>query len=123
MSLFAVAGENPDEGLEADLAPDARRMEEVITSLADEAGGIDEDDPRQAARLMRKFSGMTGMEFGDGMQEALGRMEAGEDPEQIEAEMSEQIDSEEPLLAPGRAGRAVSRRQRPPARDDRLYDL
>ena len=51
--------------------------------LAGEADNINEDDPRQAADLMRKLTHMTGMELGSGMEEALSRMESGEDPESV----------------------------------------
>ena len=70
-----------------DMPFDESRMEGALTQLAGEAEKIDENDPKAAAELMRKFSSMTGVEFGGGMEEALSRLEAGEDPEQIEKEM------------------------------------
>ena len=57
--------------------------------LAGEADKMNEDDPKQAANLMRKLSDMTGFELGEGMDEALRRMEKGEDHEQIEAELGD----------------------------------
>ena len=52
-----------------------------------EADKINEDDPKQAANLMRKLSHMTGIKFSEnGTYEALSRMEQGADPEQVEAE-------------------------------------
>ena len=51
--------------------------------------GIDENDPRQAANVMRKLFDATGMPLGGGMQEALKRMESGEDPEKIEEDMGD----------------------------------
>ena len=93
-----------------------------MTALAGEAERIDEGDPRQAADLMRKFSDMTGMELGDGMREALRRMEAGEDPDAIEAELGDAIDAEDPFMMRTRkAGR--QRHQRPPGRDETLYEM
>ena len=41
---------------------------------------------------MRKLTDMTGLELGDGMQEALKRMDAGEDPDAIEAEMGDLLE-------------------------------
>ena len=35
---------------------------------------------------MRKLTDVTGLKLGPGMEEALNRMEAGEDPEQVEAD-------------------------------------
>jgi hypothetical protein len=91
--------------------------------LAGQADKIDEDDPRQAADLMRKLTDMTGMELGPGMQEALRRMEAGEDPDQIEAEMGDMLESEDPFILPGgsKGGRGLKRSA--PSRDETLYDL
>jgi len=83
---------------------------------------LDEDDPRQAAKLMRKLTEMTGVELGGGMQEAIRRMENGEDPEAIEAEMGGLMD-EDPFILPGKKGRKSGLKQRPPRKDDTLYDL
>jgi len=120
MSPFAIS-----RGLEAeDEAPfdmDEAQLEKAMEVLAREAGGLDEDDPRQAARLMKRFSEMTGLSLGEGMEEALARMEAGEDPEEIEADMGDMLEDADALAtAPGKKS---SRRVRPPARDDKLYDL
>jgi hypothetical protein len=62
---------------------------------------INEDDPRQAAQLMRKLSHMTGLELGPGMSEALDRMEKGEDPDQLESEMGDMLADEDPFILPG----------------------
>ena len=89
-----------------------------------EAERIDDNDPRQAADLMRKLTDMTGIEMGPQMQEALRRMEAGEDPEQVEAEMGDLLEEEEPFLLPGQKGRKTGRSApAPPKRDDTLYEL
>ncbi len=91
--------------------------------LAGEAEKINEDDPRQAAQLMRKLTRMTGLDLGDGMEEALSRMEQGEDPEQIESEMGDLLEGDDPFLLKGKKGPVGRRRQLPPKRDDTLYDL
>ena len=70
MSSFAVirgAKEDSDTGL-PDI--DESKLEKAMGALASEAEGIDEDDPRQAAKLMRKLTQMTGLELGAGMEEA-----------------------------------------------------
>ena len=87
-----------------------------------EVENLDENDPRQAAQLMRKFSSMTGMELGEGMQQAIDRMEAGEDPEAIEADMGDLMDKEEPFVLPGKKG-ARSLHHLPPRRDETLYEM
>jgi putative FmdB family regulatory protein len=53
--------------------------------------GIDENDPRSLARAMRRMSDETGEPIEPEMEEALGRLEAGEDPESVMAEMDEQM--------------------------------
>lgn len=55
------------------------------SSLAD----LDENDPRSMARLMRRMADETGEELGPEMEEVIGRLEAGEDPEAIEKSMPE----------------------------------
>ncbi len=100
---------------------DESKMEQAMNLLAREADHMDEDDPRQAANLMRKLTDMTGMNLGAGMEEALRRMEAGEDPEQIEAEMGDLLEEEDPFSFKGKSSR--SSKKRPPKVDEELYDL
>ena len=121
MSMFAVTG-RAKEADGDDLPVDEDKMEQAMQMLAGEADHMDEEDPRQAANLMRKLSDMTGLELGSGMQEALRRMEAGEDPEQIEAEMGDLLEDEEPFALPGKKGGRTGRK-RPPMHDDTLYEL
>ena len=90
-------------------------------ALASEAERVDEDDPRQAAQLMRKLTQMTGLDLGAGMEEALSRMEAGEDPEQIEAEMGDLLEEEDPLVLQGQ--RKHAGKKPPPRKDETLYEL
>ena len=122
VSAFAVTGEAKEDGGLDDLPFDESRMEQAITRLAGDAESMNEDDPRQAARLMRKFSRMTGMEFGEGMEEAIGRMESGEDPEKIEAEMGAIMENEDPFVLPGKKGGGRLHRA-PPRRDETLYEM
>ncbi|MEW6752115.1 MAG: zinc ribbon domain-containing protein [Candidatus Latescibacterota bacterium] len=127
VSPFAVVsagGEKKgDEGSE-DLPVDEARMERAMESLASEAEGIDEEDPRAAARLMRRLSDMAGVEYGESMQEALRRLEAGEDPDAIEAEMGDLLeDEEDPFIFPGTKKGGRGRRRRPPRRDETLYEM
>ena len=50
---------------------DEAKMEKAMAMLAGEAEKINEDDPRQAAQLMRKLTDATGLSLGAGMEEAL----------------------------------------------------
>ena len=123
MSAFAVTGRAKEESDTEELPFDESKMEQAMHMLAGQADKIDEDDPRQAADLMRKLSDMTGMQLGDGMEEALSRMEKGEDPEKIEAEMGDLLENEDPFQLPGKKAGGTSSRRKPPRRDDTLYDL
>jgi hypothetical protein len=66
---------------------------------------------------------MTGLKLGEGMGEALSRMERGEDPEKIESEMGDLMEDEDPFSLPGKRGKAAKTKQKPLLRDDTLYDL
>jgi putative FmdB family regulatory protein len=123
MSAFAFTGKAKESGEDDDLPFDEGKMEKAMQMLAGEADRISEDDPRQAADLMRKLTDMTGMELGAGMEEALRRMERGEDPEQVEAEMGDLLESEDPFLFPEKKGRGGAVARPVPMRDETLYDL
>jgi len=123
MSAFAFTGKAKEDGDMDDLPFDEGKMEKAMNMLAGEAENINEDDPRQAANLMRKLTDMTGMELGPGMQEALKRMEAGEDPDAIEAEMGDLLEDEEPFLMPEKKGGKKGTKRMAPRRDETLYDL
>ena len=100
---------------------DESKMMQAMSAIAQEADGLDENDPRQAANLMRKLSDMTGLNLGNGMEEALRRMEAGEDPEQVEAEMGDLLEGEDPFAVKKKGAKAGKRR--PPQVDTELYEL
>lgn len=122
VSMFALTG-RAEEGGDDEFPMDEAKMEKAMEMMAREAEHINEDDPRQAARLMRKLTDMTGVELNQGMEEALRRMEKGEDPEAIEAEMGDVMESEDPFILPGRKGAKSLKKYMPPKKDDRLYDL
>lgn len=122
MSTFAITGKAKEDGDLDELPVDENKMEQAMQMLAGEAENINEEDPKQAANLMRKLTNMTGLELGAGMQEALRRMEKGEDPDQIEAEMGDMLESEEPFQFLVRKNPRTSRRSAP-KRDDTLYEL
>ncbi|MFC1857454.1 FmdB family zinc ribbon protein [Thermodesulfobacteriota bacterium] len=123
VSLFAFTGKAKEEGEMEDLPFDESKMEQAMQALASEADKINEDDPRQAANLMRKLSDMTGLRLGPSMEEALTRMEKGDDPEQVEAEMGDLLEGEEPFILPEKKAKASSAKRPAPYKDETLYDL
>jgi len=120
ISLFSTIGRAKEEEGMPDI--DEGRMERAMGELAREAEGLNEEDPQQMAALMRRFSEKTGMSLGSGMEEALSRMEAGEDPEAIEQEMGNLLDGEDPFTLKARKGSASGKRPAP-QRDETLYEL
>jgi putative FmdB family regulatory protein len=123
VSLFAFTGKARESDPMDDLPIDESKMEQAMNVLSREAENLDEDDPRQAANLMRKLSDMTGLKLGPGMDEALERMERGEDPEQVEAEMGDLLEGEDPFVLPEAKIRDARAKRPEPARDETLYDL
>jgi putative FmdB family regulatory protein len=125
VSPVSVTGSAEEPGGDEDAFPgDEARMERALESLASEAEGLDEEDPRQAARLMRRLSDMTGMQFGGAMEEALARMEAGEDPEKIEEELGDQMNEDELFqFREQQAGGRRTAKRAAPHRDPGLYDM
>lgn len=137
VSLFAIskgrAETDGEEGPELPPGMDEERMMQALASMSGELEGLDEDNPKDAARMMKRLFDATGMRMGDGMAEALKRLEAGEDPDQIETEMGDILENEDPFGSPpapgGRRERllpslATLRRELlPPARDDDWYPL
>jgi putative FmdB family regulatory protein len=122
VSIFsALSGRKEDEG-QGDMPPiDETKLEKAMSMLASEADRINEDDPRQAAQLMRRLTEATGLKMGQGMEEALSRMERGEDPDKIEAEMGDLLEGEDPFILESKA--RVSRKDAEPKVDETLYDL
>ncbi len=111
--------EGGEEDLPFDI--DESKLGEAMAYLEREAANIDENNPRDAARLMRKLTEMTGLDLGEGWQEALRRMEAGEDPEAIEEEMGELLEDGEDLLSGIRT--RIRKKKAPPQVDETLYEL
>ncbi len=71
-----------------------RSEESRLDDLADEAmlADLDENDPRSLGRWMRRMSQELGEDLGPEFDEIVGRLEAGESPEEIEKSMPELAD-------------------------------
>lgn len=121
MSLFAaITGERNES--DDEMPPlDESRMEKAMAMLAQDAERISEDDPRQAAAMVRKLSEAAGVDLSAAMQEALHRLEKGEDPEKIEEEMGDVFETEDPFIL--RQGAKKGGKPSPPRIDETLYDL
>jgi putative FmdB family regulatory protein len=137
VSAFAISkGRKQELKPEAPPGPeiDEGRLEQAMASLAGDLDSLDENDPKQGAHLMRRLFSATGMPVAGGMEEALKRMEAGEDPEKIEEEMGDVLEQDpfggllggeggeaDPDSGQKRLGRL--RRMLPPTHDTTLYEM
>ena len=119
MSTFATVSGSKEEGDTDDLPLDESKMEKALQVMEKEMYNIKEDDPRQMASLLRKMTEAAGGNLDEGMEEALGRLEAGEDPESIEAEMGDKLNPENIFSDQKKRGK----RSKKIAYDETLYDL
>ena len=124
MSKFAVAGatrkstgaQKAGDGEGMDDMPDLDpRQEQELMSLMSQAEGMDESNPKQMGMLMRKMSEITGEKLEPEMEEAVRRLEAGEDPEKIEEDLGD-LGLDDEMGGMGGMGGA-------PSYDDGMYSL
>jgi putative FmdB family regulatory protein len=73
---------------------DDPRVEREMMRLMADAEHMDENDPRQLARFMRRMTELTGESTDPEMEEAIRRLEAGEDPEKVEEDMGDVLGGE-----------------------------
>jgi putative FmdB family regulatory protein len=121
VSIFSTTRHKNSEGDTSTPDFDEQKMEQAMQMLAGEAGRMDEENPKQAADLLRKLSDMAGLKLKPGMEEALHRIERGEDPEQIENEMGDIFDEEDPFEIKEKGSKF--RLPKPPRVDETLYEL
>ncbi len=116
------SGGEDDDGL-GDLPVDEQRMEQAMEAMAGDFERMgDDEDPRQAAALMRKFSELSGLRFNGEIEQALERMARGEDADEVGEELDALMESgAEPFAAEGRGRRLL--RRLPALRDPALHDM
>ncbi len=95
---------------------DDPRMEREMMKLASELEGMDENDPRQMAKAVRRMTELAGEPVTPAMEEMIRRLEAGEDPEQVEEELGGALEEEMGDEGGGYGGS-------PPERDEGLYPM
>lgn len=129
VSAFAhmVRGKSaPDTSEDGDASA---RMDEVLARMGERVQSLDDEDadPREAVKVMKEMAAAGGLAFNKEVQEAMARIEAGEDPERIDEEFKEVFDTENPFAeSDDESGRRVSelwRRLRGPRHDPTWYDL
>ncbi len=104
---------------------DDERFEGAMSTLMAEAGRVPEDaDPKTMGRFLRRFTELSGLDMGPRMEDALARLERGEDIEALEAEMDDLDDDGGDLSDLFRVRRSVlQRRAGRPRVDDEIYFL
>ncbi len=113
-SRFA-AGRSATKAADGDDPGSEERAEREMMRLAAELEGMDENDPRQMARAVRRMTEIAGEPVTPAMEEMIRRMEAGEDPERIEEELGDALDDDMGGEGGGLGGA--------PDRDDGLYPM
>ncbi len=108
-------GESEGDGMPPMEAP---RMERFMREMERDMSRMDENNPRHMAQLMRKWKDAMPGGVPREMDEAIRRLEKGEDPDQIEADLGEAL---EPLKEPGEG--KTARLPQEYSRDAGLYDL
>ncbi len=113
------AGEADDELAILD-GLDETAVSGALEVLADEIeGAAAAEDPRRIGEALSRFGELTGLRLGDRMQEALARLEAGEDLEAIESDLDAGVEDDEDLSEFFEFSRR--RRGRRPRVDPELY--
>ncbi len=122
VSSFATIGKAREKSDDPLAGLDESRMERAFESLMREAEGMNEEDPRQMAALMRKFTEKTGISLGGSMEEAISRLEAGEAPEEVERDMGDLLGQDEDFSLDA-LKRKVATGRKMPVHDETLYEL
>ena len=114
----ALASEGAPDGM-PDM--DDPRVQNAMREMERDMGNLDENNPKHMAHMMRKMQDLMPADaMPKEMNDAIKRLEAGEDPEKIEADMGEIFDEfmgpEEGAGVGGMGGRGYTR-------DGGLYDM
>jgi hypothetical protein len=144
VSGFSIGGGAKEPKADAASVPGAApgeeaRMDATLDAMEREFSGLDENDPRAMARMMRRMAELSGERMDGPMEEAVRKLEEGADPDALEAQLGDAFgpeggspddpygegpasgDSKAPDPKEGRM-RFRPRRRPPPTRDPKLYD-
>lgn len=94
VSAFAVTkggkgaeSAEPAPGAAAGDSAEDARMEAAMGMMEKEFSGVDENDPKAMARMMRKMSEATGEKIDGEMEEVVRKLEEGADPDSLEEQL------------------------------------
>ena len=138
VSAFAItSGGASDESIDQKPAAEAEdpRMEAALDRMEKEFAGVDENDPKAMARMMRKMADLTGEKMDTQMEEVVRKLEEGADPESLEDQLGGDDDFEGDGGGTGEDASAFEKkdpkerrhrfrvRRAAPRRDPMLYDF
>jgi putative FmdB family regulatory protein len=122
-SSFATLSKEGEDSSDTGMPDiDESKLERAMAMLEKETRGIDENDPTQTADLMRKLTDAAGISLGEGMEEALSRMEKGEDPDKIEEELGDLL-GDESFSFDSKKKKGTKKTSPKPRVDETLYEL
>ncbi len=108
-------------------APDFDTGDERVAGAIEELGSkidsMDDTDASGAARLMQEFSQKSGVKFNKDVNEALGRLAAGEDADAVASQLGDALDSDNPFDTTGIKGASSGARPHPFTKDPTLYEM
>jgi hypothetical protein len=133
VSGFAITGraKEPSAGMATGEDFDDAKMEAAMGEMEKEFGGLadtDNPDPRALAKMMRRMGELSGQKLPAEMDEVIGRLEKGEDPEKLEAEFGDVFNAMDEAGGADEGGgtaatRTKARRKKRITRDPKLYEM
>ena len=125
VSVFSSPRKRSELELDAFEGIDESQVEKAMTSMTGEFEGLATGDPQQMASMVRQIMDQAGIELGDNLKEAMGRLEAGDDLDEIEASLTDSFDDNAKLFSnkPSSMLSKIRRKLFPPKIDPALYDL
>lgn len=100
------------------------RVANAIDELGDKIDKMDDTDTEGAAKLMQEFSQKSGVKFSKEVNEALGRMAAGEDADTVASQLGDALSSENPFDTSTTSPESVPQKQVLPfTKDPTLYEM
>jgi len=103
---------------------DEDRLAGAMESVMKELEQLDDsEDPRQLAQVFRRLGDATGLELGPRMEEMMSRLEAGEDPDELEQELGDDVGDDEAFEQFFRLRKRGWSSLRRPRVDETLYFL
>ena len=92
VSAFAItsggpSSEPPPAASDTGGEPDDPRMEAAMGAMEKEFAGVDENDPKAMARMMRKMSELTGEKMDGQFEEVVRKLEEGADPDSLDDQL------------------------------------